>query len=135
MTCRNCTKKGHIAAFCPDDNKFKSSEQTADTSVQERRVDEEAAQQMLDRSRLANENEELHADLVLCEDQERRSVSFQLKDGVNGGRIPKDWVLLDSQSTTDAFSNPKFLKDIHEVRGSLTIHTPSTPKPARLLQT
>jgi hypothetical protein len=50
-------------------------------------------------------------------------MSFQLKDGINGGRIPKDWILLDSQSTTDAFSNPKLLKDIHEVRGSLTIHT------------
>ena len=50
-------------------------------------------------------------------------MSFQLKDGINGGRIPKDWVLLDSQSTTDAYSNPNLLQDIHEVRGSLTIHT------------
>jgi hypothetical protein len=50
-------------------------------------------------------------------------VSFELKDGINGGRIPKDWVLLDSQSTTDAFSNPNLLTDIHEVKGSLTIHT------------
>ena len=51
------------------------------------------------------------------------SVYFQLKDGINGGRIPKGWILLDSQSTTDAFSNPKLLKDIHKVRGSLTIYT------------
>ena len=51
------------------------------------------------------------------------SASFQTKDGVNGGRIPKEWILLDSQSTTDAFSNPALLKNIHEVKGSLTIHT------------
>jgi hypothetical protein len=50
-------------------------------------------------------------------------VSFQLQDGINGGRIPKYWILLDSQSTTDAYSNPDLLTDIHEVRGSLTIHT------------
>ena len=42
---------------------------------------------------------------------------------MNGGRIPRDWVLLDNQSTTDSFSNPKLLRDIHEVGGSLTIHT------------
>ena len=72
---------------------------------------------------------EYYADLFfsegqhLSEDQEHRGASFQLKDGANGGRIPKEWILLDSQSTTDAFSNPDLLKDIHEVRGSLTIHT------------
>ena len=64
-----------------------------------------------------------YSDLFLCEDQEHRSVSLQIKDGINGGRIPKDWVLLDSQSTTDAFSNPDLLQNIHEVCGSLTIHT------------
>jgi hypothetical protein len=78
-------------------------------------VDGEAAQQLLDGSQLANENEEYYADLFLCEEQKHTSVSFQLKDGINGGRIPKDWILLDSQLTTDAYSN--------EVRGSLTIHT------------
>ena len=80
MTRRNCTKKGHVAALCPD-NEIKMSDQTADANVQEGQVDEEAAQQLLDGSRLlANENEELCADLLSCEDQERRSASFQLKD-------------------------------------------------------
>ena len=46
-----------------------------------------------------------------------------MRDGINGGRIPKRWVLLDSQSTADAYSNPDLLTDIHEVKGSLTIHT------------
>jgi hypothetical protein len=50
-------------------------------------------------------------------------VSHQLKDGVDGGRIPKHWVLIDSQSATGACSNPELLEDIHEARGSLTIHT------------
>jgi hypothetical protein len=118
MTCRNCNQKGHIAAFCKDDKT-----KTADTNVQEAQVHENAAQQLIDASTMANENDHYYADLFVCEDQEHRSVSFQLKDGINGGRIPKDWVLLDSQSTTDAFSNPNLLTGIHEVRGSLTIHT------------
>ena len=116
MTRRNRLKKGHIlAALCPDKNKTKSSEQTADTNVQEGQVDEAAAQQLIDGSQLADENEECHADLLSCEEQKRASASFQLKDGISGGRIPKDWILLDSQSAADAFSNPKLLKDIHEV--------------------
>jgi hypothetical protein len=115
-TCRNCLKKGHISAFCPDIKK------SASTNVQDgQATHEEAAQQLLDGS--GDDIEEYYADLFLCDDQDHRSVSFQLKDGINGGRIPKHWVLLDSQSTTDAYSNPELLQDIHEVKGSLTIHT------------
>ena len=115
-TCRNCLKKGHIAAFCGDIK-------TATTNVQDgQATHEEAAQQLLDGT--DGENENYYADLFLCDDdQDHRSVSFQIKDGINGGRIPKSWVLIDSQSTTDAYSNPDLLRDIHEVKGSLTIHT------------
>jgi hypothetical protein len=113
MTCRNCNQVGHIAAFC-ENNKAK----VGDTNVQDAVVHEEAEAQLLD-----GEHENYYANLFLSSDQEHRSVSFQMKDGINGGRIPKDWILLDSQSTTDAFSNPKLLRNIHEVKGSLTIHT------------
>jgi hypothetical protein len=116
MTCRNCNKVGHIAAFCQNDK-------AADVNVQDTEVHEEAEQQLLDALQAETNEDDYYADLFLCEDQEHRSVSFQIKDGINGGRIPKDWVLLDSQSTTDAFSNPDLLQNIHEVRGSLTIHT------------
>ena len=117
MTCRNCLQKGHIARFCGDNK-------NANTNVQDSTAtDEVATQQLLVGSGLAEENEDYYADLFLCDDQDHTSVSFQLKDGINGGRIPKYWVLLDSQSTTDAYSNPDLLTDIHEVQGSLTIHT------------
>jgi hypothetical protein len=58
----------------------------------------------------------------MIEEQEHRRASFHTKDGINGGQIPKELIILDSQSTTDAFSNPALLKNIHEVQGSLTIH-------------
>jgi hypothetical protein len=118
MTCRNCNKAGHIAAFCE-----KEKEKEATTNVQVSDAHEEAAQQLLHAVENEADSGDYSADLFLCEELEHRSTSLQLKDGINGGRIPKEWILLDSQSTTDAFSNPDLLDDIHEVRGSLTIHT------------
>ena len=93
----------------------------ADTNVQEGEVQEDATQHLLDS--LQKEGTDYEADLFVCESDENRSASFHLRDGINGGRIPKNWVLLDSQSTADAYSNPDLLTDIHEVKGSLTIHT------------
>jgi hypothetical protein len=116
MTCRNCRKKGHIAAFCENDT-------VSNTNVQETEVHEEAVQELIDSVQQDADDGDYYADLFLCEDQEHRNAFSHIKDGINGGRIPKEWVLLDNQSTTDSFSNPDLLKDIHEVRGSLTIHT------------
>jgi hypothetical protein len=117
MTCRNCNKIGHIAAFCEQP----SSDKKAKSHVQVGETDDDAEMDLLDAVQ-EDCNEEYYADLFLCEGQTHNSASF-LKDGINGGRIPKNWILLDSQSTTDAFSNPDLLRNIHEVRGSLTIHT------------
>ena len=123
MTCRNCNQVGHIASFCENNRIATTNVQAAEVAPKEV-VHEEAAQQLLSAIQSEDDPQEhLYADLFLCEDQEHRSASFQTKDGVNGGRIPKEWILLDSQSTTDAFSNPDLLRNIHEVRGSLTIHT------------
>ncbi len=91
-----------------------------------------AVQELMDGSSLFEDVQDYYADLFLCDDQDHRSVSFQMKDGINGGRIPKEWVLLDSQSTTNAFSDPDLLRDIHEVKGSLTIHTQAGKAVTRL---
>jgi hypothetical protein len=123
MTCRNCHKIGHIASFCKNDKVSTTNVQTTSDATVPNDDHEEAAQQLLNAVQQDADDHDYYADLFLCEDQEHRSASFQTKDGVNGGRIPKEWILLDSQSTTDAFSNPDLLRNIHEVRGSLTIHT------------
>jgi hypothetical protein len=76
-----------------------------------------------------------YADLFLIEEKEHRSASFHTKDGINSGRIPKEWILLDSQSTTDAFSNSALLKNIHEVQDSLNIHTQAGKAVTKLKET
>jgi hypothetical protein len=118
MTCRKCKKIGHIATFC-ENEKFLS------TNVQDGEAHDEneeaVLELMVEEQKYANAD--YYADLFLIEEQEHRSAPFHTKDGINGGRISKEWILLESQSTTDAFSNPALLKDIHKVQGSLTIHT------------
>lgn len=122
MTCRNCNTVGHIATFCENNKVTTAHVQVANNDVPND-AHEVAAQQLLNAVQKEADNQDYYADLFLCEHEEHRCASFQTKDGVNGGRIPKEWILLDSQSTTDAFSNPDLLRNIHEVRGSLTIHT------------
>jgi hypothetical protein len=118
MTCRKCQKVGHITTFC-------ENEKVSNTNVQdgESHVTNVDAVLKLMVEEQEGANEDYDAELFLIEEQEHRSASFHAKNGINGGRIPKEWILLDSQSTTDAFSNPALLKNIHEVQGSLTIHT------------
>ena len=85
MTCRKCLKVGHIGAFC------KSKKETASTNVQETEVNEDAELQLLQAvQQVADDSNDSYEDLFLCEEQEQRSASFQVKDGVNGGRIPKN---------------------------------------------
>jgi hypothetical protein len=117
MTYRKCKKVGHITTFC-------ENEKVSNTNIQdgERNVTNEEAVLELLVAEQEGSNENYYADLFLIEEQEHRSASFHTKDCINGGRIPKEWILLDSQSMTDAFSNPALLKNIHEVQGILTIH-------------
>jgi hypothetical protein len=115
MTCLNCQKIGHIAAFFENDK-------VSNMNVQDEGVHKEVLLELIDAVQ-QDADKEYYAALFLCEDQEHMSVSFQIKDGISGGRIPKEWILLDIQSTTDSFSNPDFCTDIHEVRDSLIIHT------------
>jgi hypothetical protein len=117
LTCRNCQKVGHIAKFCKN---AKSEAATSNVQDGEGEDHVDAVSEFID----AFEDEvDYYADLFLCENQDHLDAISHIKVGMNGGRIPKEWVLLDNQSTTDSFSNPDLLSDIHEVGGSLTIHT------------
>jgi hypothetical protein len=118
IRCRKCLKVGHIATFCENEKVSHTNMQDGETQV----TNEDAVlESMVAEQEGANEN--YYDVLFLIEEEEHRSASFHAKDGINGRQIPKEWILLDSQSTTDAFSNPALSKNIHEVQGRLTIHT------------
>ena len=65
-------------------------------------------------------------------ENEQDNLAFVFSQGSNMGstnyakahkyHIPNDWILLDSQSTVDVFSNAMLLKDIHESESSMKIH-------------
>jgi hypothetical protein len=127
MTCRKCKKIGHIATFC-------ENEKVSSTNVQDGEAHDANEETVLELMVAEQEdaNEDYYADLFLIEEQKDRSTSFHTNDGINGVRIPKEWIILDSQSITDEFSNPALLKDIHEVQGILTIHTQAGKAVAKL---
>jgi hypothetical protein len=118
MTCRKFLKVGHIATFCDNEKVSHTNVQDGETQV----TNEDAVLELMVAEQ-EGANEDYYAEMFLIEEQEQRSASFHTKDGINDGRIPKEWILLYSQSTTDAFSNPALLKNIHEVQGILPIHT------------
>ena len=49
--------------------------------------------------------------------------TFQTADGQNGGRIPRNWVLLDTGSTVSVYYNAKLMVNIHWVKVGLRINT------------
>ncbi len=120
MTCHKCQKKGHISYFCPTKKK------NATTNVQTGTVDEteETTQNLMHGvdEYNAEDDDDFDYEEHLFLQLETHDV-LHLKDGINGGRIPKSWILLDSQSTTDVYSNPHLLTNIRKAKGTLTIHT------------
>jgi hypothetical protein len=118
MTCRKCQRVGHITTLCENEKVSNTNVKDGETHV----TNEDAVLEFMVAEQ-EGDKEYYYAYLLLIEEQTQRSASFHTKDCINGGRIPKEWILLDSKSTTDAISNPALLKNIHEVQGSLTIYT------------
>jgi len=78
-----------------------------------------------------NEDEEESTDddddnTTISEDDEYDGFAFLQEDIVcsnhDKAAIPKSWILLDSQSTVDVFSNNKLITNIRESKRVLTLH-------------
>lgn len=125
-TCHRCKEKGHVEEFCDKTKtqiatiKAAAAATDAATHVQTTGEHVDADQQLLD---ALMEDTDYECDLFVLDHHETKSDILQVKDGINGGRINKNWVLLDNQSTADVISYKKLLTNVREVPGSLTIHT------------
>jgi hypothetical protein len=108
MTCRNCNKKGHIASFCPD---FKPARLTSRTEkfTKRRRHSSLMALRWPMKMKIT---------MLICSYAKIKNTGVYLSSS-------RTALMADEsrKTTTNAFSNPHLLKDIHQVRGSLTIHT------------
>eukprot|EP00804_Cyclotella_cryptica_P023430 CCRYP_020847-RA/>CCRYP_020847-RA protein AED:0.40 eAED:-0.81 QI:0/-1/0/1/-1/1/1/0/516 len=112
--CFRCRKKGHITTNCPADKPGAASEEDKD-------------------------GEHMHT-MRAVESDDDDSESYESEDEDEGGGVDgdddavyffhqretkglsRDWLLLDSQSSTDMFCNREYLRDVRAVARPTTIH-------------
>jgi len=152
ITCFKCKKNGHYLNECPDDeekNKNGSSflvlntqdssdDESGDddtnltishdniTAVQGGDSSDEESVEDTEEGDTYDEDLESEEPETESEDDDYGGFVFTQKDVLcsmqDRADISSSWILLDSQSTVDVFSNPKLLSNIHDTRPSLTLY-------------
>lgn len=104
VTCYRCQQLGHLAGTCTNDSVQR--EVTPPTEVE---PPEETMNALVD-----HEDEDFGGgESSIC------CASTDNKDHL----IDSNWILLDSASTVNMFSNPNFLKNVRDSEGGCTIHS------------
>ena len=125
VTCFKCKKQGNYANECEEENS-----DDEDDSTKKKTTNKKGSNFMnqgeYDKKKTKNEEDSENSD----EDAEssdddykfaflQHNVACTVQDKV---AIPKTWILLDSQSTADVFSNPKLLTNIRDAKRDLTLY-------------
>jgi len=98
------------------------------TAIQEANEEKEESEEEDTGSENGNSQDELSNKSFTDEDEyeEYEGFAFLHNDVVcstqDKAGIPKTWILLDSQSTVDVFSNPRLLTNIRSSKTTLTLH-------------
>lgn len=91
IICFKCNKPGHFANQCP----LNETQQESSTAL------------LLD-----GQEEDI---------SEHMAFQFWQTTGNGGDHVPKSWILLDSQSTVNVFSNRELLTNVRQVDRTMTI--------------
>ena len=136
VTCHRCKQKGHYANKC-------DNERVDDVEPKAAEIKPAAQKKQVGTTLLTDGN--IH-DVDFLDDQDE-FVNYQfvntdlLVDGnqaivmqiENNGKLPKNWILLDNQSTVDVFCNKNLLSNIREHSTSMDIHCNAGVTSTRLI--
>lgn len=113
ITCYECNEKGHYSNECP--NKAKSGENKNERGVQ-----------MLTSGHLMNgfDYGNDYINFQFCQHGAKPIVDYRsvICEVNNDGKVPKNWILLDNQSTVDVFYNRSLLQNIRKQDVGMEIH-------------